>query len=141
MAKSITSRLIESLSNNKEINGIDIIVSFIRDSGLKLLEEMISHCVDNDIPVRVLTSTYLDITQPVALYKLLYMLPEGSVHLYNGKSPSFHPKAYFFRGLEGGRVYLGSSNISKSALVDGVEWGLELCMYTFGPACKSNYRV
>jgi HKD family nuclease len=50
------------------------------------------------------------------------MLPEGSVHLYNGKSPSFHPKAYFFRGEEGGRVYLGSSNISKSALVDGVEW-------------------
>ena len=122
MNNAVTLKLIESLSSNKEINGVDIIVSFVRDSGLKLLEEMIVHFVDNEIPVRVLTSTYLDITQPVALYKLLFKLPEGSVHLYNGKSPSFHPKAYFFRGVEGGRVYLGSSNISKSALVDGVEW-------------------
>jgi superfamily II DNA or RNA helicase/HKD family nuclease len=122
MRRAVTSKLVESLSSYNDTNGVDFIVSFVRYSGLKLIEEMIVHCVENGIPVRVLTSTYLDITQPVALYKLLYMLPEGTVHLYNGKSPSFHPKAYFFKSDEGGRVYLGSSNISKSALVDGVEW-------------------
>lgn len=119
---AITEKFIQSFSMDSKINEVNIIVSFIRDSGLKMIEGMMVECIKNEFSVRVLTSTYLDITQPIALYKLLYMLPEGSVHLYNGKSPSFHPKAYFFKSDDGGKVYIGSSNISKSALVDGVEW-------------------
>lgn len=42
------------------------------------------------------------------------------------KGPSFHPKSYmFFRGAEGA-VYIGSSNLSRSALQDAVEWNLRL---------------
>ena len=44
------------------------------------------------------------------------------LRFYNDKERSFHPKAYIFHYENGSEIYIGSSNISKSALTSGIEW-------------------
>ena len=41
---------------------------------------------------------------------------------YNDKERSFHPKSYIFHYENVGEIYIGSSNISRSALTSGIEW-------------------
>ncbi|QSX08792.1 DEAD/DEAH box helicase family protein [Alkalibacter rhizosphaerae] len=123
--RAITSRLIHHMDlNPTEIKGIDMIVSFIQWSGYQLIEPILISALEHNIPVRVLTSTYLNVTDPTALLSMYYLLGENSLRLYNGDAPSFHPKAYFFHGKDtvNSRVFIGSSNLSKAALTNGVEW-------------------
>lgn len=124
MSKASVNNLIEKFHIEEGTKSIDIVVSFLKYSGLKLLLPMLEEALHRNIEIRIFTSTYLSITEPLSLYKLLFIMPEGSVKLFNGASPSFHPKAYFFHNHieDHSKVYVGSSNISKVALVDGVEW-------------------
>ena len=46
----------------------------------------------------------------------------GGPSVYNEKGRSFHPKAYIFRRKDLGEIYIGSSNVSRSALTSGIEW-------------------
>lgn len=106
---------------------IDIIVSFLMESGVKLLKKDLLELKKKNIPVRILTGNYLNITQPSALY-LLKDIMENNVDLrfYNDTSRSFHPKAYIIEYEDGGDVFIGSSNISKSALTGGIEWNYRI---------------
>lgn len=106
---------------------IDIIVSFLMESGVKLLKKDLLELKKKNIPVRILTGNYLNITQPSALYLLKYIM-ENNVDLrfYNDTSRSFHPKAYIIEYEDGGDVFIGSSNISKSALTGGIEWNYRI---------------
>lgn len=125
--KAITENLIEHLLSFDDCSGLDLIVSFIKLSGYRMIEPMLFSAKKNHIPVRILTSTYMNITDPAALLSMFELLGEGSVRLYNGPSPSFHPKAYFLKYPDrSGRVFVGSSNISETALTYGVEWNYEI---------------
>ena len=131
-SNAITQNLITHLhADNHHLVGVDIVVSFIKSSGLEKMRSFLNDTVYLGISIRVLTSTYMNITDPVALAELLDILPDGSVRLYNGPSSSFHPKAYFFRYADQSQDYvlIGSSNISRPALVDGVEWNYRLSNY------------
>ena len=44
------------------------------------------------------------------------------LRFYKEKERSFHPKAYIFHKKEFGEIYIGSSNVSRSALTSGIEW-------------------
>lgn len=66
------------------------------------------------------------VTQPEALRELISIHPDIEVRLYRSEGVSFHPKAYLFEDAEGGYFIVGSSNLSRSALTDGVEWNLGL---------------
>ena len=44
------------------------------------------------------------------------------MRFYNDKKRSFHPKSYIFHYQNAGEIYIGSSNISRSALTSGIEW-------------------
>lgn len=102
---------------------IDIIVSFLRESGVKMLLPKLKMAQERGVPIRILTGTYLGITQPSALYLLRSELGDKvDLRLYADSHRSFHPKAYFFHGEQESRVFIGSSNISKSALTSGIEW-------------------
>ena len=54
----------------KKAKKIDIIVSFLMESGVKLLEQDLIELKTKNIPIRILTGNYLNITQPSALYRL-----------------------------------------------------------------------
>ncbi len=114
----------ESIQKAKKV---DIIVSFLMESGVRLLEEDLKEMVRRDIPVRILTGNYLNITQPSALYLIRTIMGDKvDLRFYNDKSRSFHAKAYMFEYEDGADIFIGSSNISRSALTDGIEWNYRL---------------
>ena len=107
----------------KSINESDEIimnVSFIRDSGIKLLIDELKEAKEKGKKIKILTSDYMRVTEPNALYRLLEV---GGVKIFdNPSNKSFHPKTYIFKKENQFEIYIGSSNISYSALVTGVEW-------------------
>ncbi len=111
----------------KKAKKIDIIVSFLMESGVKLLEKQFLEIRHQQIPIRILTGNYLNITQPSALYRLKEIFGDvADIRFFNESRRSFHAKAYFFYYDEGADMYIGSSNLSKSALTEGVEWNFKL---------------
>ena len=106
---------------------IDIIVSFLMESGVKLLINELRKAVNNNIPIRILTGNYLKITQPSALYLIKGEFKDKiDIRFYNVANKSFHPKSYIFHGENESSIYIGSSNISKGALTDSIEWNYRL---------------
>lgn len=102
---------------------IDIIVSFLMESGVKMILKDLQAALDRGVQIRILTGNYLGITQPSALYLIKKELGDRiDLRFYNEKGRSFHPKAYIFHFENHGEIYIGSSNISKSALTSGIEW-------------------
>ena len=114
---------------------IDIAVAFIKTTGIRLLLPdllaALQLTADGAPPnrrVRVLTSDYLDVTDPEALRLLLLLQGHGGdVKVYETQGTSFHLKAYVFAKtvddeLIEGTAFIGSSNISRQALQDGLEW-------------------
>ena len=104
-------------------NKIDIIVSFLMESGVRMLLKDLKVALDRDVQVRILTGNYLGITQPSALCLIKKELGNRvDLRFYNDKERSFHPKSYIFHYENAGEIYIGSSNISRSALTSGIEW-------------------
>ena len=102
---------------------IDIVVSFLMESGVRLLLDDFREALDRGVKIRLLTGNYLGITQPSALYLLKKELDDRiDLRFYNQMNRSFHPKAYIFHHVSQSEIYIGSSNISKSALTSGIEW-------------------
>lgn len=113
-------QLIHSMKNAKRI---DIIVSFLMESGVKMLLKDLERAMDQGTEVRILTGNYLGITQPSALYLIKQKLGDRvDLRFYNEKERSFHPKSYIFHYADYSDIYIGSSNISRSALTSGIEW-------------------
>ena len=106
---------------------IDIIVSFLMESGVKLILNDLKRALDRGAKVRILTGNYLGITQPSALYLLKKGLEDRvDLRFYRNKNKAFHPKSYIFHKGNHTELYIGSSNVSRSALTDGVEWNYRL---------------
>src|SRR5690554_3816900 len=110
---------------------IDMAVAFVKSTGLKLLlPDLLSALGRDELParVRVLTSDYMDITDPEALRSLMLLQERGAqVRVYESAGSSFHLKAYIFTYVGNetarqGTAFIGSSNISRQALQDGLEW-------------------
>ena len=123
-------KLIEAINRAQEI---EITVAFIRISGLKLLFGALCDAVDRGTTIKVLTSDYLDVTDPQALRELMLLKERGAdIRIYKcDGQQSFHMKSYIFIHTHDGDwvegcAYVGSSNISKAALTTGHEWNLQL---------------
>ena len=102
---------------------IDIIVSFLMESGVKMILKDLKAALERGAAIRILTGNYLGITQPSALYLIKKELGERvDLRFYNDRERSFHPKSYIFHYDNESDIYIGSSNISRSALTSGIEW-------------------
>lgn len=107
----------------KTATTIDIIVSFLMESGVKLLLQDLKEALNRGVKIRILTGNYLKITQPQALYLLKSELKDKvDLRFYNNPNKSFHPKAYMFHSPIDSEIYIGSSNISRGALTSSIEW-------------------
>ncbi|WP_286149196.1 DUF3427 domain-containing protein [Mycobacterium sp. IS-1496] len=113
-----------------EFDRIDIVVSFIKMSGLTLLLDPLEDALERGAHVRILTTDYLGLTEPGALARLHDLMEDNpetmAVRLFHDPELSFHPKAYLFYS-EAGRsqaAFVGSSNLSGSGLSGGIEWNL-----------------
>ncbi len=102
---------------------VDIIVSFLMESGVKMIVKDLEKALRRGAKIRILTGNYLGITQPSALYMIKRELGDQiDLRFYNEKNRSFHPKSYIFHYKNYSEIYVGSSNISRSALTSGIEW-------------------
>ena len=138
-------------------NDIALAVAFIKVTGLRLLRDDLLSALSRPSPatagpteekpnasvedgravysvaqrtsrVRILTSDYLDVTDPEALRLLMLLAQRGAdVRVFETTGASFHLKAYLFASYQHGQLihgsaFVGSSNISQQALTDGLEW-------------------
>lgn len=102
---------------------IDIIVSFLMESGVRMLLKDFKAALARGVQIRILTGNYLGITQPSALYLIKSACKDQiDLRFYNDRERSFHPKSYLFHYENASEIYIGSSNISRSALTNGIEW-------------------
>jgi superfamily II DNA or RNA helicase/HKD family nuclease len=98
-------------------------VSFVMESGAALLEPDLRAATLRGARVRLLTTDYLDVSEPAALSRLLGIAPPLEIRVYEARGRAFHPKAWLFERADGsGRAFIGSANLSRSGLVEGVEW-------------------
>lgn len=106
---------------------VDLLCAFVKWHGLRLLEEPLTELRDRDIRLRVLTTTYIGATDRKALDRLVNDFGAEVRVNYETNSTRLHAKAWLFRrdsGFDTG--YVGSSNLSRAALLDGLEWNVRL---------------
>lgn len=113
----------EILSSNE----IDLLVSFIKFKGIIILERELQEFVNRGGKLRVITTTYMGASDYKAI-QLLSKLPNTEVKIsYNSGNERLHAKAYLFKRSTGFHTgYIGSSNFSRTALTDGLEWNLKI---------------
>ncbi len=104
-----------------------ISVAFITMGGLTPLLQTLKELEQRQIPGEILTTNYLNFSEPMALEKL-NQLNNIKIKMYDVESSidGFHTKGYIFKKSEIYRIILGSSNITGAALTSNIEWNAKI---------------
>jgi len=107
----------------------DWLAAFVQHSGVELVHDHLVDALERGVRVRLLTGDYHNITHAHGLQRLWTLQDahpslEVRFFLVHETGGSFHPKAYLFRAGDDAVAWVGSSNLSRLALTDGLEWNL-----------------
>lgn len=109
----------------KTADSVDLLCAFIKNSGISVIGDQLKYLREHGIPLRVITSTYCGASQIEAIDRLVEQFGAEVKVGYESKDTRLHAKAWLFRRNSGfDTAYIGSSNLSSSALIDGVEWNV-----------------
>ncbi|MBW3650393.1 MAG: DUF3427 domain-containing protein [Actinobacteria bacterium] len=105
---------------------VDLLCAFVKWYGLRLLVEQIEELGRRGVQMRVITTTYVGATERRAVDELVRLGAQVKVS-YETQRTRLHAKAWLFRRNSGmDTAYVGSSNLSRAALIDGLEWNVRL---------------
>ncbi|MBT2457241.1 DUF3427 domain-containing protein [Streptomyces sp. ISL-86] len=106
---------------------IDLLCAFVKWTGLRVLEQPLKAAAARGVPIRVITTTYIGATERRALDRLVREFNAEVKVNYELRSTRLHAKAWLFRRHSRfDTAYVGSSNLSQAALLDGLEWNVRL---------------
>ena len=105
---------------------IDLLCSFLKWSGFRLVQPMLQKFLNDGKSLRVLTTTYMGATESRVVEELLSMGAEVRIS-YDSTKTRLHAKTWYLHRDSGfSTCFLGSSNLSHAALLEGVEWNVRL---------------
>lgn len=105
---------------------VDLLIAFVKWHGLRLVEGALRDFLARGGRLRVITTTYMGATELRAVDRLVSMGAEVAIS-YDTHRTRLHAKAWLFhRNSTLDTAYVGSSNLSRAAMLDGVEWNVRL---------------
>ena len=119
---------------------IDLLCAFIVWSGLNAIHDDLEAAAKRGVPLRVITTTYTGVSDPRAVDELRRIGAEIKVS-YDVRGTRLHAKAWLFHRDSGfSTAYVGSSNLSHSAIHFGLEWNVRLAEAS-SPELVSRFRA
>lgn len=114
-----------------------ISVAFITMGGITPLLQTLKELEKNGIPGEILTTNYLNFSEPKALEKL-HGLSNITLKMYDVEKAAegFHTKGYIFKKEEIYRIIIGSSNMTSAALTSNREWNTKVVSTEQGEVAK-----
>ncbi|MGY3318148.1 DUF3427 domain-containing protein [Arthrobacter sp. TE12232] len=122
-------------------NTVDLLCAFVRWTGLRLLHPALEELRERGATLRVITTTYMGATERRAIDELVTRYGAEVKISYETQATRLHAKAWLFRRNSGfNTAYVGSSNLSQAALLDGLEWNVRLSSVGT-PALLNKFEV
>lgn len=120
---------------------VDLLCAFVRWTGLRLLQPALEQLTEHGAKLRVITTTYMGATERRAIDELVNRYGAEVKISYETQTTRLHAKAWLFRRNTGfDTAYVGSSNLSQAALLDGLEWNVRLSSVAT-PALLQKFEV